>query len=261
MLFDPNPLVEVAFEVRFPIVLKIEAESPVSFQESIRKEYPRYERATGILGQLPKIIPDELKGLLDSFGGALPGTRVIHKFVSNDRKRTIQLGTRPQQEHSFLAVSVHDYTRWEEFKPLISRLTQALEQSYFPSDYTRIGLRYIDKIESEKLGLKDKSWKDLLEPTVAGIISFENMADHVIKAQSVTIIDLGKEIEDAKMQVRGSYEMSPPSVSMDIDCFIEGQINSQDSEKYYDKFNSISGRFFRWSLSDTAKSAFGGIAI
>jgi uncharacterized protein (TIGR04255 family) len=40
-----NPLMEVICQVRFPKILRIDAEVPVNFQEEIRSEYPTLNRA------------------------------------------------------------------------------------------------------------------------------------------------------------------------------------------------------------------------
>jgi uncharacterized protein (TIGR04255 family) len=44
VIYEKNPLDEVLCQLRFPTVLKIDAEPPAAFQELIRADYPFYER-------------------------------------------------------------------------------------------------------------------------------------------------------------------------------------------------------------------------
>ena len=61
VVYQQNPLVEVICQIRFPTILQIGSEEPTAFQNSVRAEYPLYEKA-----DRPGKLPREISELLDN---------------------------------------------------------------------------------------------------------------------------------------------------------------------------------------------------
>src|SRR5713101_5111014 len=105
IIYEKSPLVDVVCQLRFPTILKIEAEQPVRFQEYVRADYP-------ILKQMPPVdlssgLPTEVAKL---FSGQFPGVRLAYDFGSSDELWKVNL------TNDFLALICTKYERWEGFK-------------------------------------------------------------------------------------------------------------------------------------------------
>src|SRR5438270_13238194 len=57
VLYGVNPLDEVLCQLRFPPILKIDADSLADFQERVRTDYPFYEKKPAV--KLPPGLPAE----------------------------------------------------------------------------------------------------------------------------------------------------------------------------------------------------------
>ena len=86
-------------------------------------------------------------------------------FISSDESYKINLTA------SFISISTLKYTQWEEFRKHIEFVVPIFETVYKPAFYTRVGLRYIDVINRENLGLEKVGWNELIEPHVLGIMT------------------------------------------------------------------------------------------
>src|SRR5260370_13691628 len=108
-LYDKNPLEFVICQLRFPPVLKIEAELPSGFQEAVREIFPLFSDARPQLG-LATGIPPEFSKIL---GARLPATVPrSYEFTSDDAICQITL-TRES-----LALPLRTNKRWEELSTI-----------------------------------------------------------------------------------------------------------------------------------------------
>lgn len=57
VVYDKSPLVEVVCQLRFPTVLRIEAEVPSAFQEAVRSRFPLFDRQASSVPH--KVIPQQ----------------------------------------------------------------------------------------------------------------------------------------------------------------------------------------------------------
>ena len=136
VIYGKNPLREVVCQLRFPRILKIEAEVPVDFQEHIRKQFPIYKE------NVPEIMPPVIREMIPGqIADALPRQRRTHEFYSKDRKWRVGLTS------SFIALTTYSYDRWGNFYSRIQDLLQVFNETYEPAFFTRIGLRYINLID------------------------------------------------------------------------------------------------------------------
>jgi uncharacterized protein (TIGR04255 family) len=141
VVFARTPLKSVTCELRFPALLKIEAETPVAFQEMVRAKFPLFSRRKNtVIGDIPKEI-------LAAIGEIQSGLSYV--FTTADSTSSITLGS------GSVSVSTTLYTRWEDFSVDLMQTIGALTEIYAPSFFSRIGLRYMNAIQRSELGLSD----------------------------------------------------------------------------------------------------------
>lgn len=210
--FGRTSLRDVVCQIRFVPVLRIEQESPASFQEAARRAgfvgYERREVAT---------IP-----LLPGLALPMPirPQRVEHRFVTRDKSSVIVLA------QDFVAVSTSAYEGWETFKPHIELATRSLVDAYEPAHATRVGLRYTNVIVRSELGLEDVAWRELLAPELLGMLASHDDVDGV--SQQVTFA------EDASRArgrlAHGLVELDDKlGYLIDTDYWREGEISFADA--------------------------------
>ena len=136
------PLIEVVLQVNFPTILSIDANEPVEFQEKIRTQYPDYNVQTQEMGQLTVGIGNNNHVVNHS-----SSTMKLYTFTSTDKLWRIILS------RDMLLLSTKEYTQWEDMFDRFLNLIKCFKEIYVPSSFVRIGLRYIDSFERDKLGL------------------------------------------------------------------------------------------------------------
>ena len=254
VIFEANPLVEVLCEIRCPTILRIEAELPVGFQERIRNQYPTYER-----GDVDPTLPAEVLQLLQSVDAPSPIGGPTHRFLTEDAKRFISLGVKRSSGQSFVALTEHDYQRWELFKPRVQEVEHHFAEEYSPAHYSRIGLRYKDRIVPAEVDLVGRSWRDLLNQSIAGLLAEPELSEAIDISSSIVDLSLDDEIPGCRMRIRYGMRTEPDSqvkeFIVDADCFKLGRVSRDELFGTLDKLNDIAGRFFRWSISDLTKQA------
>jgi uncharacterized protein (TIGR04255 family) len=240
VIYGRNPLVEVICQLRFPAILAISAEPPAKFQEAIRERYPvlqiRQPNPLAGLGQVS--LPQELMGLLSG----LPGTASTYDFASDDGNWKVTLS------QASIALTATAYERWEAFKEHLQPAVEALENTYRPAFYTRIGLRYRNVIKRSRVGLDGVPWKDLLERPILGVLGTDLATDTHHQA-SDNIIALG-EIGQVRLRHGLGSEGNEPCYVIDADFNVEKRTETRDATKALDALNQQSGRLFRWCVSE-----------
>ncbi len=112
-VYRRNPLAEVIVQLRFPPILRIEAEPPAQFQEAIRDRYPRYRQIVPA-GQIPSDVPAPVRNLIQSMGAAAGPSQ--HVFETEDQKASLTLS------RESIALKTTAYTRWEQFFGQVERV-------------------------------------------------------------------------------------------------------------------------------------------
>lgn len=252
VLFKKNPLEEVICQLRFPTILAIGSESPVAFQNKIRSGYPLYEREDSPL-------PKEVVQLLGSLSPSKSIEETVnHKFITEDSRRLISLAP------DFVAISEYKYERWNFFYEEFVKAQRALEEIYQPTFYSRIGLRYRDVIDKEKIGLRDTSWPDLLQPPLIGLLGIPDLTAqiHTIKTEATIGIE---EVSGGWVTIRHGIvirrETGKRLYVIDADFYTEERRRSEDVAGILGAFNKISGNLFRWAITPKLHAALEPIPI
>ena len=159
VIYAKRQLVEVICQLRFPEILKIDVSEPADFQERIRRDYPQYEKK---IEQLPPQMVN---------GKPVPqGTVNNYQFVSAEGQWRVSL------TKGFIALSTYGYTRWEDFAKRLDVVLAAFIETYQPSYFSRVGLRYMNALNKDAVGLEESSWRELIAPGYLGLMADEDSA-------------------------------------------------------------------------------------
>ena len=249
VIFGKAPLTQVVAQVLFPTILRIE-QPPADFQERIRNDFPIYSNAFDISAQLglPAGMPLRLPtDLLQLFSGQI-GAKV-HRFSTAAGNITVTLT--PES----LAIAANQYSRWEEFLRLFCGPLGALIQLYVPPFFTRIGLRYINVIDREQIGLPpDTAWSRLIRKEVLGELALPSVERSLSSASNQTRLMLDQNRGEVLFQHGLSVKLqqnSPPVkvYTLDFDFSRQGQVGINDAESSLAYYHTLAGRAFRWCLS------------
>lgn len=242
VVFKHKTLAQVICQLRFPPILKIAAAEPAEFQDLVRANYSLYEKANS----LPEDVVEMLKQLPIA---SLPTLQTLHRFLSPDRSEEIDLA------QDFISVSTTRYERWEKFEPAIKLAKGTLERVYQPSSYSKIGLRYVDIINRQNLGLGEVDWKELLRDSFLGLLADQAMSKHVLSAKSQYILRLGSEGHSLILKHGLTSSSGGPQVYVvDSDFQISG-FESTEVFAVLGKLNREAGNLFRWAITKKLSSA------
>jgi uncharacterized protein (TIGR04255 family) len=250
VIYKKNPLVKVICQIKFPPILKIDAEIPAQFQEKIRidfpnysdKQEPRFELSPELRG---KLSVDNLTNIL-----ALP-KRKNHEFSSEDNNWIVNLTS------TFIAFSCEKYHKWEDFITRFSNVFEIFVNLYSPSSILRIGLRYIDVIKRSALNLVDTKWSDLLRPQILGLFGSSDVEDRI------DAFDCKYEVilSDGKSKVRiitgfvDHIEDNERCFMVDSDFFNEEKNKIEEVQNKLLYFNQRASRLIQWCITEKLHNA------
>jgi len=251
ILFKKNPLVEVVCQLRFPPILRIDAEIPAAFQERIRDQFPNYCKVPSVKITAPIDVPEGvpvelLKQLELMKQTAQSHDYRNHEFSSEDGQWKITLS------RTFIALTAKKYERWEKFNEKLNKPLEALFEIYSPSYFTRIGLRYIDVISRSDLNLKGVAWSDLLKPFLLGLLSTSEIRDSVRNYQSTYEIALDDQESAVRLiaSLGDKVDTGEQSFVIDSDFFIAKRTEIKDAVEKLRYFNMRASRLIQWCMTE-----------
>ena len=241
-----NPLEQVICQLRFPSLLRIVAEPPVNFQESIRQQFPilmeRQQISIELPGELRKVLPADL---LSS-----PADR-SYDFASEDESWKVSVAK------GFIALSTRKYERWEQFRQTLQDVWSAFQAEYRPSHLTRIGLRYKNAVKRKELGLAGTPWHELLQNHILGVLQEPSIVDKVRSSIQEVLLSASP---DEQVRIRhglGSGDPAEASYLIDADFFTEERVSCERIFDSLSRFNGDAGRLFRWCIGPALHGALG----
>jgi uncharacterized protein (TIGR04255 family) len=186
VVYRKSPLEQVICQLRFPPILRIDANLPADFQDLVRDAFPNFTEASEFKVEIPSEIgkqvpPEIIRQVIQS-----SGTK-NYEFSSVDGIWKVNL------TRTFIALTTTKYERWESFREKLMLPLQALVDSYAPTYFSRIGLRYIDVFRRSNIGLADVPWRELLSPALIGMFGSPDTADSVERFESVHEIRLAEQ--------------------------------------------------------------------
>ena len=88
---------------------------------------------------------------------------------------------------SVIALSTLSYTRWEDFATRLDRPLAQFIQLYQPAFFERIGLRYVNAVSRQRLGLEGELWDDLIRSQYIGILGEPDVEESEIAKCSLDV--------------------------------------------------------------------------
>lgn len=250
VIYKKNPLDQVICQLRFPTILKIDAEIPADFQDRIRKDFPNFKETP-----LWKVEgPPDVKGIipLNILKQILPfSSNKNYEFSSENGEWEVNL------TRTFIALTANKYERWEKFRKKLERPLKALNDIYSPAYYSRIGLRYIDVIRRLALKLEKTNWNELIQPHILGILSSSAVRDNVQNLQSQYEIRLsdGKSMVQIITKLVEPADGSEVCYRIDSDFFKTGKTNISDAMDKLKYFNIRASRLIQWCITEKLHNA------
>ncbi len=243
VVYDKNILDTVICQLRFPPILRIDAEIPAAFQERIRGEYPSFKET----GQLNLPIPQDLKlGVPgDVLRIGVPTGVKNYEFSSDDSQWTINLS------RTFLGLTTKKYARWEGFKEKLQGPLEALLSIYSPAFFSRIGLRYIDIINRSALNLTDVDWTELLKPHLLGVLASPDVGKRVANmeaAYEIALLDGVSKVRVVTRLVR-SVQSDEQYYMVDSDFFDNARNSIDQALAKLDYLHERATRLLQWCIT------------
>ena len=244
VVYKNNPLAEVLCQLKFPRILALEERVPAEFQAKLGAEYPLVEMREGI--QFSVSMGDEaVKPVAARFKH--------YDFLPEDRSTKVTLTS------EFIAVSTLAYRRWELFEAHLVRALEALSSCYSVPFFSRIGLRYVDVISKQKLGIPQTRWSDLIRKSALGLLAEDDVpVESLTELNAATVVELDDGGKATLRTQLGQHEAtgSERVFIIDSDFFLEEVrvkgIN--DAVNVCKGFNRTAGRAFRWLIRDELHS-------
>jgi uncharacterized protein (TIGR04255 family) len=248
VVYNKNPLNQVICQLRYPAILKISADAPVEFQEKIRKDFPLFE----VKNELPAKSIDVASRLPP--GATLRAKTVTaYEFASADKQWVLNLNA------DFLALTAHDYTKWEQFRKHIIPPFELFNKIYSLPFITRVGLRYQNIIRRTDFKLKDVQWIELLNPHLVALLADEHIGGDIDETAHQTIIKLDNHNANVRLQYALGIdtETKEKLYLIDSDFYLDEQTEIDHVGEILDYFNEQSRLLFRWAISDRLHNAMG----
>jgi uncharacterized protein (TIGR04255 family) len=246
VIYERNPLIQVACKLSFPPILKIGHQEPVEFQDEIRFQYPLFESTQ------PQF-PSEVSQVIKQFG--FPQlSDLAYSFKSEDQRWHLSI------TKDFITLSSSTYERYEQFKSRFRESVEIFERIYNPSFYNRVGLQYQDLIMRSKLGLENKNWSDLITKHIATELYDQDLAASI---QAITK-NLILKTEHGQVNFKhGLVTVKEPEKDndevaylLDADFYTEQKVEREGNVwNILDQFNKSARNLFRWSITDTLHNA------
>lgn len=240
-VYEKQQLIETLCQLRFPTILSIDAKAPADFQDTIRAVFPRYACHT-----------DNAKG---PDGKTQPVRN--HSFITEDGAFKISL------TKDFIALSTMRYPGWERFARMLDEPLGQFIRIYHPAYFSRIGLRYINGVSREKLGLTDRRWNELFRPHLLGVL-----ADGAVNERDVVkcAMDVEQRLGDrigvkthagpGMVSRRTRNEtVQEPCFILDFDVYSIGNTPLGAAAETMEQLHAQADRLFSGAITDTLHNA------
>jgi len=251
-IYEKQQIIEVICQLRFPTILSIDAEAPAAFQDTVRERFPRYE------------VKEE----------ALPTREGMkkqknHAFISEDGSYKLSL------TQNFIALSTMRYKSWEDFAAWLDEPLANFINVYKPAYFERIGLRYLNGISRETLGLTGRRWNDLIQSRWLGVLDDEDVdEDSVLKCGTDAEMKLDSGcsvkihagpgfVKRAIRTPKGIQQLQEPKPRFifDQDLYSAGKLRFPDAAGVLDTLHDHADRLFSEAITDVLHEALEPVIV
>lgn len=240
--YEKNPLLEVICQFRFPTILRIDSEEPAQFQEKIRQRFPQYSVRLETSPARPGQQPQQLRN---------------YQFVSVDGRWKLNL------TKDFVSLSTVAYRNWDGFARQIDLPVAAFIETYQPTYFERVGLRYVNGFSREIIADHTVRWRDCIAPHFLGILAEDDTADGAVHRCSVDIetmlpggIMLKSHAGPGVIKVAGAArQVQQVRFILDDDLCVTGKLSVQQAVEALPKLHESAYRVFRGAITDAMHEA------
>ena len=251
-LYGRSPIHEVICQFRFPPILSINNTEPADFQEAIRDVFPRYVKRQ-------ENVPPQVVGL----GSANPQIRQLppisnYNFLSSDNLWKLNL------TQNFIALSTLRYTGWEDFAHQLDKPLAEFISIYKPAFFERVGLRYVNILSREKLGLQGTPWTELIAPAYTGPLREPDVREaDILNCSTQLQIKLDSSCQAkihagpgvVKRNAPGAPQDPEVKFLFDMDLSMGGQLPCTLSAGALETLHAHATELFEGAVTDALRSA------
>ena len=250
--YENAPAHEVICQLRFPTILTINNVEPADFQEAIRAEFPQYARRQDVT-------PPKVTGL----GGPSPKVEqqppvTNYNFLSADGKWKLNL------TENFIALSTLRYPGWPEFARMLDKPLASFIRIYKPAYFQRVGLRYVNLISRQRLGLEGTPWTELIAPAYTGPLQEPDVAeDSVLNCGCDLLLKLDSSCQAKIHAGPGHVKNNAPNAPQDpeekfifdMDLSMGGNVPCTLSAAGLETLHGHATRIFEGAVTDRLRTA------
>lgn len=228
--YKRNFLRQAVCELRFPTLMELgDARPPATLVSALRKEYPHLELANEVT---------------IGIGGGSAGSKNAHIFRSAKLTWSIAL------KQSALSIETTAYTDFAHMKKRVLRAVEVVTNIIDTDFFTRVGLRYVNVIDSS-IDPKD-GWVNavLVGPILSG--HFTGIQEYAGKLQLVAD-DGGCLLQHGfRLKKQRDGEDVLPEYLLDIDTF-RNEVKLSDTEAVLDAMHAQAFDVFDWAIGEKAR--------
>lgn len=228
-----NYLRQAVCELRFPTLLSLaENRMPASFAMALRKVYPVQETMIEVGVNM----------------GARTDSSYHHAFRSNNGLWVVTL------KSSSVSIETTRYTRFEEMLARVKMVTDALVPVIDSEFFTRIGLRYINLVETSTPLLQDWVCQALVYPLALGMFKRVGESSGRLQMQAEDggcLLQHGLRLKPGASSLPGEPVPTPDYV-IDIDVFRQ-DVAVADAQAAIERAHGQAFALFDWTLGPKAR--------
>ena len=249
--FNTPQLREVICQIRFPSILSIDAKEPADFQEAIRSVFPRYAVKQDRLP--PKVSVVNGNAQVENQPSV-----TNYQFLSTDNKWKLNL------TRDFISLSTVAYTSWEEFGKKLDQPLAQFIRLYQPAFFQRIGLRYVNLISRQALGMEGEPWSELIGAPYLGILAEEDVSEQATRQSTV---DFDTALDNScRVKVHagpGMVKQQSPNVPadkevkfvLDFDLYMRGELQPMLAAPALETLHGHSTSLFQGAITEKLRRA------
>lgn len=246
-----SPVHEVICQLRFPTILTINTTEPADFQEAIRDAFPQYARKQDVP-------PPRITNLGGNVQVERPSPTMNYHFLSADGQWKLNL------TKDFIALSTLRYPGWEEFARHLDKPLASFIRLYKPAYFQRVGLRYVNLVSRQRLGLENAPWRELFAPAYTAALQEEDVREDTVLSCGCDLLMKLDSSSQAKIHAGpGHIKVNRPDVPqdpetkfvLDLDLFMTGNTPCSLAAAGLETLHGHGTRIFEGAITERLREA------
>lgn len=253
-VYRQSPLALALCQVRFTTRFGLADTIVGAFQEALESKYPYPEQQ--------QIASIQFSGMAGQVSVQAPTPGMQWQFVDDTGDWTVSLTS------DFVTLETRAYENFNDFLERLRWVLEAIVSIVKPGFGRRIGLRYINEIQSA-----ERDWAKMIRPEILGPLSVDPIrknCDQAMQVVSLRFEDVQATLQHGQFPT-GSTVMAKPGTPpgkdpfylLDIDMYQEFgpprslRMDAASICRYIDRYHETIGELFRWATTDKYRSSLG----